>query len=101
MAMLDDKVLVTARKGIFGHGMAVSGGWELMAQHLGLARGVLQPQPRDDSSLNPEVAAVPFRYVLDHDREAPPGPAGKLSMGVGGINACVISSPWGSEEARR
>ena len=25
---------------------------------------------------------------------APQGPAGKLSMGVGGINACVISRPW-------
>ncbi len=25
---------------------------------------------------------------------APAGPAGKLSMGVGGINACVISRPW-------
>ena len=28
----------TARKGTFGHGMSVCGGWELTAQHLGVAQ---------------------------------------------------------------
>ncbi len=96
-SLLGEQVLISARKGTFGHGMAVGGGWELMAQHLGLARGRLHPQPLNETTLNPEIAALPFRYVMDRGCEAPSGPAGKLSMGVGGINACVISRPWEPE----
>ena len=33
-------------------------------------------------------------FVLDKACAAPQGLAGKLSLGVGGINACVISRPW-------
>ncbi len=33
----------TARKGTFGHGMSVCGGWELTAQHLGFSKGNLLP----------------------------------------------------------
>jgi hypothetical protein len=29
------------------------------------------------------------------------GYSGKLSMGVGGINSCVISRPWDPEYVRR
>lgn len=92
--LLRDSVLLTARKGTFGHGMAVGGGWELMAQHLGLTQGRLFPSPLARDRLNPQVASLPFRYVLDHGCRASVGVAGKLSMGVGGINACVISRPW-------
>jgi hypothetical protein len=31
--------------------------------------------------------------VYDEVRDFPPQLAGKLSMGIGGINACVISRP--------
>jgi hypothetical protein len=40
---------------------------------------------------------MPFRYVASAGCEAPAGAAGKLSMGVGGINACVISRRWPEE----
>ena len=93
-AMVRDGVVVTARKGTFGHGMSCCGGWELMAQHLGLAEGQIHPTPLTAEQLNPSVASAALQYVLDEGSTAAGGTAGKLSMGVGGINACVISRPW-------
>ncbi|HVS15681.1 MAG TPA: beta-ketoacyl synthase N-terminal-like domain-containing protein [Thermoanaerobaculia bacterium] len=101
--VLSESVLVTARKGTFGHGMSVGGGWELTAQHLGLAKGVLHPTPLRAAELNAEIAKVHTRFVADAGCRADAGAsgrrvAGKLSMGVGGVNACVISRPWDPEE---
>lgn len=87
-------VLVTARKGTFGHGMAAGGGWELTAQYLGAESGRLYPTPLGAAELNPEIAAVHGAYVFDQACPLRPGLAGKLSMGIGGVNACVISRPW-------
>ena len=92
--LLSDKVLVTARKGTFGHGMGVGGGWELLAQYLGYEmRKVFATQLSRDE-LNAEIARVHQSFVYDQSCAHPRGLAGKLSMGVGGINACVISRPW-------
>jgi 3-oxoacyl-(acyl-carrier-protein) synthase len=98
-SVLPEQVLVTARKGTFGHGMSVGGGWELTAQYLGLARGVLHPTPLAASELNPEIARTHTRFVTDvrcvvGDEPGERRVAGKLSMGVGGVNACVLSRPW-------
>jgi 3-oxoacyl-(acyl-carrier-protein) synthase len=87
-------VLVTARKGTFGHGMGAGGGWELTAQYLGLARGQLFPTPLTEGELNQQIAGVHQRFVTDTGCPTPPGVAGKMSMGVGGVNACVLSRPW-------
>jgi 3-oxoacyl-(acyl-carrier-protein) synthase len=99
--LLPESVLVTARKGTFGHGMGAGGGWELTAQYLAYQlaaeRGVtptLFPTPLARHELNPEIAALHDRFVFDQPVPAPAGLAGKLSMGIGGINACVISRPW-------
>lgn len=89
--LLDDEVLVTARKGTFGHGMSAGGGWELTAQYLGYERGELDPTPLAESELNAQIAGVHRNFVYDRSCPAPSGDAGKLSMGVGGVNACVIS----------
>ena len=89
-----NSLAVTARKGIFGHGMASSGGWELTAQYLGLMYGKLQPTPLTEDAINPEIKDAPYRYVTNAGDDAPDGLAGKLSMGIGGINACVISRRW-------
>ncbi len=91
--VLPPDVLVTARKGTFGHGMSAGGGWELTAQYLGAARGALYPTPLTADELNPEIGQVHGRFV--YERECPVGgrPMGKLSMGVGGVNACVVSRP--------
>ena len=95
--VLPESVLVTARKGIFGHGMGAAGGWELTAQYLGLARGRVFPTPLPESDLNAEIAKIHDHFVFDCGCAAPAGIVGKLSMGVGGVNACVLSRPWRGE----
>ncbi|HXS17975.1 MAG TPA: beta-ketoacyl synthase N-terminal-like domain-containing protein, partial [Polyangiaceae bacterium] len=85
---------VTARKGTFGHGMGVGGGWELTAQYLGAARGQLYPTALSEDELNPVLGELGQTLVYDSCVNVAPGPVGKLSMGVGGINACVISRPY-------
>jgi 3-oxoacyl-[acyl-carrier-protein] synthase II len=95
-ALFPRTVLVTARKGTFGHGMSAGGGWELTAQYLGYERGRLFPTPVRRSDINPSIAELHDSFVLESDCEAPGGLAGKLSMGIGGVNACVISRPWDS-----
>lgn len=92
--LFPNHLVVTARKGIFGHGMAASGGWELTAQYLGLVDGKLAPTPLTEDIINPSIHDAPYEYVYDVPRDAPAGLAGKLSMGIGGINACVISRRW-------
>jgi 3-oxoacyl-(acyl-carrier-protein) synthase len=92
-SQLPESVLVTARKGTFGHGMSAGGGWELTAQYLGYARGKLLPTPLTQSELNQQIGKVHGRFVFDREEPLPQGLAGKMSMGVGGINACVISRP--------
>jgi 3-oxoacyl-[acyl-carrier-protein] synthase II len=93
-SLVPDSVLVTARKGTFGHGMSAGGGWELTAQYLGYERGRIYPTPLHPGELNREIATRHQLFVFDRPCQAPPGPAGKLSMGIGGINACVISRPY-------
>jgi 3-oxoacyl-(acyl-carrier-protein) synthase len=89
--ILPASVLVTARKGTFGHGMAGGGGWELTAQYLGYQRGELYPTPLPPSQLHPSIRDIHQLFVFDRAVGLPDGLAGKLSMGIGGINACVIS----------
>jgi 3-oxoacyl-[acyl-carrier-protein] synthase II len=90
-SVLADDVLVTARKGTFGHGMSAGGGWELTAQYLGYAAGCLFPTPLSRAALNGAIGTMHDSFVFDTAVPAPAGLGGKLSMGIGGINACVIS----------
>ena len=90
-------LLVTARKGTFGHGMSAGGGWELTAQYLGYENGALFPTLLSKDKLNHAIADLHENFVFDVSCEAPAGLSGKLSMGIGGINACVISRPWPEE----
>lgn len=92
--LLPETVLVTARKGTFGHGMSAGGGWELTAQYLGYQRRRLFPTTLEAGELNHQISEVHRNFVFDGECPAPSGIAGKLSMGVGGINACVISRPF-------
>lgn len=89
--VLPAEVIISARKGTFGHGMGASGGWELLAQYLAFENGELFPTTLHHEELNLEIARVHGNFVEDEALELPPGLAGKLSMGVGGVNACVIS----------
>ena len=97
--LMPESVLVSARKGTFGHGMSAGGGWELTAQFLGYDRGKLYPTPLAEDELNAQIAEVHGHFVYDSPCDAPAGPVGKLSMGVGGINACVVSRPLSASPA--
>jgi 3-oxoacyl-[acyl-carrier-protein] synthase II len=93
-SVLPDSVIVTARKGTFGHGMSAGSGWELTAQYMGWERGQLYPTTLTHENLNPMIAGVHDCFVYDKPREFPDQAVGKVSMGIGGINACIISRPW-------
>lgn len=96
-SLVGAETLVTARKGTFGHGMSAGGGWELTAQYLSWQRGEVYPTPLASDELNEQIASVHENFAFDTGCPAPAGVVGKLSMGVGGINACVISRPWPAE----
>ncbi len=94
LTIIPKQVLVTARKGTFGHGMGVGGGWELTAQYLGYERGQLFPTTLNESEIHSTIRELSQGFVFNRAVSFPSRPVGKLSMGVGGINACVISRPW-------
>ncbi|MEC9477308.1 MAG: beta-ketoacyl synthase N-terminal-like domain-containing protein [Planctomycetota bacterium] len=92
--LLPDTVVMTARKGTFGHGMGTCGGWELTAQMLAAEQMSIPPTPLTEAELNPEISRVHNNFVFDNPVPLEKGYAGKLSMGVGGINSCIICRPW-------
>ena len=73
--------------------MSAGGGWELTAQYLGYQAGHLYPTLLTEKSLNPAIAGLHGHYVFAGSSVAAEGLAGKLSSGIGGVNACVISRP--------
>jgi 3-oxoacyl-[acyl-carrier-protein] synthase II len=97
-SILPDSVLVTARKGTFGHGMSAGTGWELTAQYMGYEQGRLFPTTLTPETLNKTIAGLHGSFVYDNAQDVPADDAGKLSMGIGGINACIISRPWPKAE---
>lgn len=101
LELLHPDVLFTARKGTFGHGMSVGGGWELTAQHLGMSKGRLYPTALTEGDLHADVKVQSAKFVQEAGSEIRGGYSGKLSMGVGGINSCVISRPWDPEYVER
>jgi 3-oxoacyl-[acyl-carrier-protein] synthase II len=97
-SMLPDGVLVTARKGTFGHGMSAGSGWELTAQYMGYENGRLFPTPLRSENLNGAIRSIHREFVYTDACPLPSGLAGKLSMGIGGINACIISRPLSRDD---
>jgi len=93
-SVFPDTVLVTARKGTFGHGMSAGSGWELTAQYMGYEQGQLFPTALAAEDLNQSIAGIHNCFVFDRAQQFPGKAGGKLSMGIGGINACVVSRPW-------
>ncbi len=91
---------ISARKGIFGHGMAVCGGWELTAQLLSNIKTphntiVLPPTGIDSTRLNHKIATLNRNIIFNKPIEIPLLEegiiCGKLGMGVGGVSSCVIA----------
>jgi 3-oxoacyl-(acyl-carrier-protein) synthase len=94
LAVLPGSMAITARKGTFGHGMSVCGGWELTAQHLGFSKGELLPVNLAGDEVHDQIRPYYHRLVQDESKPAEGDVAGKINMGVGGINACAICRRW-------
>ncbi len=86
--------ILTAKKGVFGHGMSVGGGWELTAQHLAMAEGILHPSSITDEEIHPDIAKLIDNIVTDQPYPFKGKIGGKINMGIGGINGVVISKVW-------
>jgi 3-oxoacyl-(acyl-carrier-protein) synthase len=94
LAVLPGSMAITARKGTFGHGMSVCGGWELTAQHLGFSKGELLPVNLEGDEIHDQIRPY-YRRLVQGEAQTPRGDvAGKINMGVGGINACTICRRW-------
>jgi hypothetical protein len=59
-----------------------------------MAEGVLSPTALSEGELQESLRELGQHLVFNQKKSVGPGPVGKLSMGVGGINACVISKPF-------
>ena len=93
-SLFRDYVLLTARKGTFGHGMSAGAGWEMTAQLLGFQDGALFPTVLREHELNGQIRTAHQRFLFDKFGPATHGVAGKLSLGVGGIASFLVSRPW-------
>jgi 3-oxoacyl-(acyl-carrier-protein) synthase len=98
-AFLPKHVPLSARKGLFGHGMSAGGGWELTAQTLGLewidGHATAPACGIEDAHIHPDIRASGRPIIADR-RWTSPAPVsrvvcGKLSLGVGGVSSCVIT----------
>ncbi|HEU4409021.1 MAG TPA: beta-ketoacyl synthase N-terminal-like domain-containing protein [Polyangiaceae bacterium] len=87
---LGPQTLVTARKGVFGHGMANCGGWELTALALSLREGFAFPTGIPEGALNRRVREARGDTVVTSGRPVRRGYGIKTMLGIGGITACVI-----------
>ena len=90
-----DSVMVTARKGTFGHGMGAAGGWELTAQHLGIQSGEILPVNVEEEEFHEMIRPFADRLVQHKPVSIKAGQVtGKINMGLGGVNGCIICKPW-------
>jgi hypothetical protein len=81
--------LVTARRNLqAGMGAGAAGAYGA----VGAARGMVSRR-RWPSHIHPAIRGLHTLFAFDQACRVEPGPMGKLSMGVGGVNACVISRP--------
>lgn len=94
------EAVLTARKGLFGHGMGTCGGWEATAQVLTMKSkddAVLEVAPSGipDGEVHPRIHGLGRRLATSAPAElrVPSGSAvcGKLSMGIGGISSCLLT----------
>ncbi|HEU4537924.1 MAG TPA: beta-ketoacyl synthase N-terminal-like domain-containing protein [Polyangiaceae bacterium] len=95
---LGPQTLISARKGLFGHGMANCGGWELTALALSLREGFVFPTGIREEALHKSVRAARGDTVVTAGRPVRRGYGMKTMLGIGGITACVIlkaSAPEG------
>jgi 3-oxoacyl-(acyl-carrier-protein) synthase len=86
---IGERTRITARKGQLGHGMANSGGWELTAVALSLARGMALPTGIRREAIHERVRHC--EAIVGTEPAPLTGAVGvKLMLGIGGVTACVV-----------
>ncbi len=80
---------ISARKGIFGHGMANAGGWELTALAMGLMEGRALPTGVKQSTVHPALQSQYGESLVTDARPVEGRYGVKVMLGIGGITACV------------
>ena len=97
LAVFPEGTSFTARKGSFGHGMSVCGGWELTAQHMGISTGHIYPVDLSHEEIHEDIQLYRNSLITHEGKDFEGQYAGKINMGVGGVNACVICKTWDAE----
>ncbi len=85
-----ERTVFTARKGQFGHGMGVAGGWELTMMALSLMQGRAFATGIDEARIHPAIGERAPGSLVTKEREISAKHAVKVSLGVGGITSCVV-----------
>ena len=85
--------VITATKGLVGHGLGAAGGLEAIASVLMLSKGFVHPCLNCED-LHPEIE--PYADAIPHEgREMPDMRVlVKASFGFGDVNACLVYSKW-------
>ena len=89
---IGSKTVISARKGLFGHGMANAGGWELTALGLELASGQASFSGIERSAIHPLAEGLGADQIVSEPRPLSGKYAVKVALGIGGITACVVLS---------
>jgi 3-oxoacyl-(acyl-carrier-protein) synthase len=87
---LSPRSLISARKGIFGHGMSNAGGWELTALAMEVTSGRALPSAIPGDALHPAIAREHGQRLAGGGQPLPGETVAKLMLGIGGITACVV-----------
>jgi 3-oxoacyl-(acyl-carrier-protein) synthase len=83
---------ISARKGLFGHGMANAGGWEMTALAIGLQEGRATPTGLQRSALHSIARGLRADQIVCEGRKVSGQYAVKVMLGIGGTTGCVILS---------
>lgn len=83
---------VSARKGIFGHGMANAGGWELTALAMTMSEGRVPSSGLQRDQIHPLARDLGVSQIVCEERTLSGRYGVKVMLGIGGVSACVVLS---------
>lgn len=96
---LGTQTAVSARKGLFGHGMANAGGWELTALAMSMARGCAPSAALAASEIHPLARELGVSQIVCESRPLSGRYGVKVMLGIGGVTACVVLSQPANENS--
>jgi 3-oxoacyl-(acyl-carrier-protein) synthase len=95
--LLGPTTVLTARKGLFGHGMANAGGWELTALALALGEGRAAGTGIAPEAVHASLRALAGEAIVTSARPLAGSRGVKVTLGIGGVTACVVLGATSSD----